>query len=148
MTRWPWNGLSTQSSFHFSPLLVCQKAKFMIINLCLLTNNRSMGKTPKQLPINASIHFSLANIRENDSIIFFGLLKSDKNKNMHFRHPTSFFMYSRIVFFLLSYLFVYRAWDIKSPDWQRNWDDFMILNECNNYIFFSRWKYTLIVLYL
>ena len=85
MTRWPWNGLSTQTSFHFSPLQVCQKAKFMIINLCLLTNNRSTGKTPKQLPINASIHFSLANIRENDSIIFrflfsFFLLKSDKKK--------------------------------------------------------------------
>ena len=83
----------------------------MIINLCLLTNNRSTGKTPKQLPINASIHFSLANIRENDSIIFrflfsFFLLKSDKKKIMHFSHPTSFFMYRKIVFFLLSYLFV------------------------------------------
>ena len=133
MTRWPWNGLSTQSSFHFSPLLVCQKAKFMIINLCLLTNNRSTGKTPKQLPINASIHFSLANIRENDSIIFFGLLKSDK-KNMHFRHPTSFSMYSRIVFFLLSYLFVYRAWDIKSPDWQRNMETISWYSCCIKFI--------------
>ena len=68
----------TQSSFHFSPLQVCQKAKFMIINLCLLTNNRSTGKTPKQLPINNAIVFSLEEERMTQSsavcLVFFHIV--------------------------------------------------------------------------
>lgn len=69
---------------------------------------------------------------------FFALVYSSLiKKYMHFKHPTSFFMYSKIVFFLLSYLFVYRAWDIKSPDWQRNMETISWYSCCIKFIISS-----------
>ena len=72
----------------------------------------------------------LERMTQSFSLVYSSLIK----KNMHFRHPTSFFMYSKIVFFLLSYLFVYRAWDIKSPDWQRNMETISWYSCCIKFI--------------